>query len=669
MKITFLTHSVDQIGGTIRATLNTASILTDLGHEVDIVNVFKYRDAPQFTADPRVTMRSLIDKTAPRSLTSKVAGIPDRFRMRMSSRFYPSGDTRAKRFNRLTDKRVQEFLRDCEADVIVGTRPGLNIYLARFSPPKAVTVAQEHLFYDHHKQPLRDAMARDFGQLDAVVTVSQADADNYRRHMPHLADKVWFIPNSIQPTPIPPSDVDSKIIVAAGRIERPKRFDMLLRVFSKVHKRHPDWRLRIYGSGKRINEIRDVVTDLDLGDSVSLMGRATPLDTEWAKGSIAAVTSKYESFGLTLVEAMNCGLPVVSTACDYGPPEIIDHEVDGLLTPVKDENAVAEALCRLIEDERLRKRMSSNAIRKARKYHPDDIGARYEQLFDSLVSQKDRTPPHGARIPVGAGVGGYGLPDKPASSTYELADHSVDCLVKSFEDMTLTAELGFSGRYTLESSEHPPIEVPLGAELRLDPPFLSRLPEGRWRLFRDGDLVEAGHIDSRALLHRPSVLPGSVVVPYSSRGQLALRVWRRETYAELNSVRWHDGHLLLHGDVLGPLWGDTPIHIRGRLRETEGPAQRWAADIDASGAFFARLDVDRLTDIRVDRKDLWDLWLADDNGEHAPVRLARFFDDIAKRKKTQAFSRKTVTDDNGRHHIQPYYNTHNELTLKVTEDG
>ncbi|MGH8877290.1 MAG: glycosyltransferase, partial [Stackebrandtia sp.] len=630
--------------------------------------VFKERATPHFTPDPRITMHTLVDRTEPWGLTSAITAFPDRMRLRMNSKVYPSGDTRATEFSRLTDKRVRQFLGDCDSDVIVGTRPGLNVYVAQFSPRQAAKVGQEHLFYKHHKPQLRQAMSDSFHRLDALVTVSEADANNYRHHMPHLASKVRFIPNSIQPTALPPSNVDSKVIVAAGRLQRSKRFDMLLKVFAKVHKRHPDWSLRIYGGGKRLDELREVITELDLGDSVSLMGRTTPLDAEWVKGSIAAMTSKYESFGLTLVEAMNCGLPVVSTACDYGPPEIIDHEVDGLLTPVKDKGAVADALCQLIEDEPMRQRMSSAAIEKARQYYPEDIGARYDELFGSLVSHKDRTPPRGARIPVGVASGGSGL-SLPVSRRAP-RDATVNSFSTSFEDVTLTAAEGFTGRCTLSAGEHADVEIPHdGKHIHLDPAFLRRLPEARWHLFRDGEPVEAGRIDSRALLHRPTSLPGSVVVPYTAaRNQFALRVWRRETYAELNSVRWLGGTLLLDGEVLGPRWDSTEVSVVGRLRDNESTSYRWKAKIDTDGVFSVSIKVDDLTGTRVDRKDLWDLWLADDADEHAPVRLGRFFDDMVKRKKTQVFAKKTV-DSDGWHGIQPYYNTHNELSIKVKEEG
>ena len=100
------------------------------------------------------------------------------------------------------------------------------------------------------------------------------------------------------------------------------------------------------------------------------MGPANPLDPEWAKGSIAAVTSSLESFGMTIVEAMRCGLPVVSTDCPHGPAEIIDNGVDGRLVPTGDTDAIAAALLDLINNDDLRQQMGRAAREGLRPLRP-----------------------------------------------------------------------------------------------------------------------------------------------------------------------------------------------------------------------------------------------------------------------------------------------------------
>ena len=146
----------------------------------------------------------------------------------------------------------------------------------------------------------------------------------------------------------------------------------------------PDWRLRIYGNGKQKDKLRALIDRLGLYNHVYLMGPAHPIDPEWAKGSLAAVTSSMESFGMTIVEAMRCGLPVVATDCPLGPGEIISDGVDGRLVKVGDVKAIAGGLLGLINDDELRQQMSHAALKNSARFDPARIAERYESLFTDL---------------------------------------------------------------------------------------------------------------------------------------------------------------------------------------------------------------------------------------------------------------------------------------------
>ena len=628
MKVLFLAHSVENVGGTIRATLNTASALADLGHDVGIAAVFRRHAEPVFSLDDRVAVWPLVD------LTRRNGPIASLY-ARRPSRLYPPDDTRTEQFHRLTDRRVAEFLHDSPADVIVGTRPGLNVYVANLAPPGTVTVGQEHLFLDHHKPRLREAIERQYRLLDAIVTVSAADAAHYRRDMPALADRVHFIPNAIPHTPLPPSTCDNKLIMAAGRIEKPKRFDLLLTAFADVRDRHPDWRLRIYGSGSQLGKLRDMATRLGLGDSVAFMGQHAPLDAEWVKSSIAVSTSRRESFGMTIVEAMDCGLPVVSTACPYGPPEIITDGVDGLLTPVDDARAVAEGLCRLIDDPQLRHRMGKAAAETARGYRPDVIGARYEELFTSLRESNDGHRPgkrrHRRYRP-------YRTAKRPGVTA-----HAVD-----FNEVILSGQSG------LQMALNDRV-VDVGSRVRAD-----ALSEGEWTVTAAGDAVRAGQIDSRALLKAQPV-DGPIVIPFSDRDRLKLRVWHRDDYAEIDSVSWDGATCDITGRLVS---GDACRAVVARARDAWDTAIAATTEQGTDGRFAAALATRRLCanpHPEGDALRLWDLWLVTDDGE---IRLGRVFDDIAQRKNVQRF--KTVRTNANR--VEPYFTIDNGLSIRVRRD-
>ncbi|MEU8763779.1 glycosyltransferase [Streptomyces sp. NPDC048659] len=389
MRISFLLHNGYHIGGTIRATFTLAAELA-ARHEVEIVSVFRHRDEPILGLPAGVTLRHLVD------LRKKSPGYdgehPD---FRRPARVFPRGDGRWKQYSALTDARIGAHLASVEADVLVATRPGLNVQLVRQAPRGPVLVGQEHLILDGHNYRLRRDIAHEYALLDAVTTVTEADARAYRAlALPGV--RVDAVPNSVPVPAVPPADPAAKVVVAAGRLTPVKRYDLLIDAFADVAAARPDWKLRIYGTGDASDNLRRTlarqIERRSLGGHVFLMGTAHPMEPEWAKGSLAAVTSRRESFGMTIVEAMRCGLPVVSTDCPHGPGEIIEDGVDGRLVPVDDTAAVAAALLALINDDEGRARAAKAALAAADRYDPARIAARHESIWTALAAAPAARP-------------------------------------------------------------------------------------------------------------------------------------------------------------------------------------------------------------------------------------------------------------------------------------
>ncbi|MER8044161.1 glycosyltransferase [Streptomyces sp. NPDC094032] len=383
MRISFLLHNGYHIGGTIRTTFTLAAELAER-HEVEIVSVFRHRDEPILGVPAGVTLRHLVDlrKNSP----GYDGGHPD---FRRPARVFPRGDGRWKQYSALTDARIGAHLASVEADVVVATRPGLNVQLARQAPRGPVLVGQEHLILDGHSYRLRRDIAHEYALLDAVTTVTEADARSYRAlALPGV--RVDAVPNSVPAPDVPPADPAAKIVVAAGRLTPVKRYDLLIDAFADVAAARPDWKLRIYGTGDASDNLKKTlarqIERRSLGGHVFLMGTAHPMEPEWAKGSLAAVTSRRESFGMTIVEAMRCGLPVVSTDCPHGPGEIIEDGVDGRLVPVDDTAAVASALLALINDDEGRARAAKAALVASERFDPVRIAARHETIWAELAA-------------------------------------------------------------------------------------------------------------------------------------------------------------------------------------------------------------------------------------------------------------------------------------------
>lgn len=398
-RVHILIHSVFGVGGTIRTVVNLANYLAAHGWDVHLTSVFRTKQVPFFRIDKRVRIHVLCDE---RELNREVAqpptGLGRRIRRslhRRSSWLLHEEEGRFQRCSLWTDIRILRALWPVRSGVVVTTRAGLNIISARFAHPAVAKVGQEHLTYDTYAPGIRPEIAEHYGKLDALTVLSKADQHAFGDLLGQTRTRVTRIHNALPGSPAPRSDLAARRIVAAGRLTPMKGFDLLVRAFAQVTHRHPDWELRIYGSGGSEQRLRKLIHRHRLQERVLLMGQTDRVEQEMAKGSVYVLSSRFEPFGMVLTEALNAGLPIVSFDCPHGPREIITSGVDGLLVPPEDVDALADGMCRLIEDGGLRRQFSDAAAETAEDYSMEAIGTQWTRLFRSvsaLGSRSRRTP-------------------------------------------------------------------------------------------------------------------------------------------------------------------------------------------------------------------------------------------------------------------------------------
>jgi len=205
------------------------------------------------------------------------------------------------------------------------------------------------------------------------------------------------IPNSVSPLTGGPADPSRKVVVAAGRLTRQKGFDLLIPAFEQVVRRHPDWTLRIYGSGPHRQRLRRMILERGLYNNVLLMGRAQRMGDELAKGSIYVLSSRFEVFAMVIIEAMSKGLAVVAFDCPRGPSDLITHGEDGLLVPNGDVDALARGLLQVVEDEGARRRLGAAAVHTAGRYGAEVVGRQWDEFLQDLLDERSPSWWHGAR--------------------------------------------------------------------------------------------------------------------------------------------------------------------------------------------------------------------------------------------------------------------------------
>ncbi len=397
LKIRFLIANAYATGGTIRTTINSANALAGRGHDVEVVSVFKNRNQPAFTVDERVRMRPLVDRSpatqeaveADRSLRRTVTAPLVKFAEERSSRLIHPLDFRYPQFSVRSDVEIMRFLRSVDDGVLIGTRAGLNLAIARWAKPSVVRIGQEHLHLGLYKGDLVEAIKRYYPRLDAYVTLTSGDADRYRELLGPQA-RLLTIPNAVPQIKDVQSNCDSNVVLAAGRLSRQKGFDRMIDAYQRVADKHPEWELRIFGAGPLQDDLQKQIDDANLGSQVKLMGFTPRLADEMAAASIFLMTSRFEGFPMVLLEAMKCGLPVVSYDLSNGPRDLITDGVDGVVVPNRKAPALAAAVIDLMEDDQRRAAMGAAAVKKAAEYDIETMATRWETVFDDLIAARGK---------------------------------------------------------------------------------------------------------------------------------------------------------------------------------------------------------------------------------------------------------------------------------------
>jgi glycosyltransferase involved in cell wall biosynthesis len=182
------------------------------------------------------------------------------------------------------------------------------------------------------------------------------------------------------------SKLSNKIVLAVGRQSYQKGYDRLLKSWQKVNKKHPDWKLVIYGKFDDSLNLIATTNKLKISDSVNFYEPVKNIEDKYKEASIYVMSSRFEGFGMVLIEAMSYGLPCVSFDCPHGPSDIISQYKDGILVKNGDVQNFSKSIIELIEKPQLRTEIGKKAKVKSKTYLPEKIMVKWDTLFKSLIN-------------------------------------------------------------------------------------------------------------------------------------------------------------------------------------------------------------------------------------------------------------------------------------------
>ncbi|WP_084021913.1 MULTISPECIES: glycosyltransferase family 4 protein [unclassified Lebetimonas] len=266
-------------------------------------------------------------------------------------------------------------------DVIISFMTHTNILAIIASKiARKKIIISERIAYDYYGSKILNIIRRFvYPFSDAFITQTYADLKNYS-----FLKHSYVIYNPIETESFDTNIKKQNIVLGVGRLDKQKGFDNLIKAYSKLN---TNWKLYIAGEGNERKNLEKLIKNFNLEEKVILLGKRKDIFEWYKKASIFVLSSKKEGFPNVLIEAMAFGCAVVSFDCPYGPNEIIENGVNGILVENQNIEKLAFSIQKLIDDENLRKKLSKEAMKVREKYSIERIVNKWENIIKKVVNE------------------------------------------------------------------------------------------------------------------------------------------------------------------------------------------------------------------------------------------------------------------------------------------
>lgn len=379
MKIIYCTHSTYNPGGMERVLLNKVTYLSQLpGWEVAVVTTDQHQRPPFYPFPEKVRMTDLeinYSEDNEKGAWKKITGY-------LRKRKEHKRKLTALLLKEKPDIVVSLYPSESSfiPDIKDGSRKVLELHYCKFF---RLQYGRKGLlgWIDKLRTRQDEQIVRRF---DKFVVLTNEDR-GYWGDLPNIE----VIPNAAMHVSDAYSDVMNKRVIAVGRLDYQKGFDRLIQAWELVQHtgKFTGWKLDIYGQGEWREMLQQMIDKAELQNTVCLNWPTKQIGEEYVKSDMLVMSSNYEGFPMVMIEAMACGLPVVSFDYKCGPKDIIQSGINGLLVPNGDIQALADAMMKVMEDEAYRKMLSLNARKVVDTYSEQAVMAQWIRLFTSITAK------------------------------------------------------------------------------------------------------------------------------------------------------------------------------------------------------------------------------------------------------------------------------------------
>lgn len=380
MKIFYIYTALLTKGGADRVLTEKANWLAEHGYEVGIVTDTQMGRPPVFHLSPKINLINLdIDfaKEYGHNILMRTY-LYYKLMKEYKSKLKTVLDTEKPDIVITTMGRDLDFLTDIyQEGCIIGEAHTTKHFLRNF-----------HLMEQRgfpHKQIAgywRKKMNRKVQKLKAIVLLTKEDAESWKG-----TTRTYVIPNSLPFEPEEKGNLQNKQAIAVGRYNHAKGYEYLIEAWKIVNSNHPDWIINIYGSGELKEQVKKLIEQAGLQNTMLMHEPTDDIMDKYMESSICVVSSRYEGFSMVILEAMACGLPVISFDCPHGPRNIIKNGEDGILVEHLNSQALANNICYLIEHPEDRKALGEKAKENIKRFSRDNVMKQWTDLFNQLLPQ------------------------------------------------------------------------------------------------------------------------------------------------------------------------------------------------------------------------------------------------------------------------------------------
>jgi glycosyltransferase involved in cell wall biosynthesis len=362
--IAFVCSRLDQPGGIERACVNTANLFAAKGYRVTIV-----------VAD--ITANSFYP------LLPGVQIVQENLHFGINT----SQNWLARKLAFVRDiRRLRKLVQQLSPNLLIATEyPFAIAAVLSGLRKKTRIISWEHFhFFELEKSRFWGMLLRFcYPRLSGVVVLNQDEKRLFQR----LNKQCTVIPNFIEAATNESSGHRRKRILTVAHLSAHKKgFDIFPDIARKVLADNPGWEWKVIGRGEMSNSLSQFTAAQGLQDRLHLQPPSSPnLDAEYVNAAVFVLTSRFECFPMTMLEAMNNGLPCVAFDCETGPRAIIQPTVNGLLAERENPDALVSVLNELLHSDEMIERMSVEAVKSVAAFSPEVVYERWRQFFTLLL--------------------------------------------------------------------------------------------------------------------------------------------------------------------------------------------------------------------------------------------------------------------------------------------